>query len=164
MNRLPHIVFLTLTALLCLASCSDDSCSDNGSSLPLAALYMNGSQQTIPGLTIMGVGVKGDSLLADSASLKEIYLPLQAGCSSTSYAVSRYVTDGTDGTWLDDTLTIDYKAVEFFHSAECGAMFNFEVKGVDYTCRAIDSVEILTPTITNSRTPALRIHFTDFQQ
>ena len=165
MSRLTHIAALFLaTCLACLAACSDESCSDNGSSLPLAALYLNGSQQTVTGLTIRGIGAPGDSLLTDSASLSEVYLPLQATTGSTRFAISRYIRIDTIGSWRTDTLTLDYKAVEYFHSTECGAMFNFDIQDVRCTHHAIDSVEMLTTMVTNSRTPAMRIHFTDFSQ
>ena len=53
MKRLPVIVLLTLLALgWALVSCGDDSCYDNGSSLPLAAFYMDDNQTTVTGLTI----------------------------------------------------------------------------------------------------------------
>ena len=155
MKRLLHIAIITLIAAL--AACSDDSCPDNGSSLPLAACYVNGAQQTISGLTVMGIGVPGDSLLANGASLKEIYLPLRAGATTTSYLFSRRLNEST---LVSDTITFDYQPIEFFHSIECGAMFNFDIKGVRHTCHGIDSVVILTPLVTNSRTPALRIYFT----
>ncbi|MBR6947456.1 MAG: hypothetical protein IKH53_05820 [Muribaculaceae bacterium] len=162
MRRILAIV-LTAVALLQLASCSDDSCYDNGSSLPLAAFYMDGSQQTLTGITIKGIGAPGDSLLADSSSLQEIYLPLRASVGTTSYAISRWVGAGTPmAHQLHDTLTLNYEPIAFFHSAECGAMYNFDIHSISCTTSGIDSVELLTPMVTNSRTPALRIHFTDF--
>ncbi|MBQ1584686.1 MAG: hypothetical protein II078_06420, partial [Muribaculaceae bacterium] len=86
-------IVLVLAALY-LTACNDDSCYDNGSSLPLAAFYLGNSQQTITGLTIMGIGAPGDSLLADSSALKEVYLPLRASVGTTRYAISRWVGAG----------------------------------------------------------------------
>lgn len=167
MNRLPLIAALLLTLLaLCASttSCSNDSCYDNGSSLPLAVFYVGSHQQTVTGLTIMGLGAPGDSLLADSASLNEVYLPLRASVATTSYALSRWVTIDGAKMQLHDTITLDYEPVEFFHSIECGAMFNFNIKRTVTTCHGIDSVVLLTPLITNSTAAALRIYFTDFAQ
>ena len=161
-SLLPIILAL---AALCLTACSDDSCYDNGSSLPLAAFYLGNSQQTVTGVTIMGIGAPGDSLLADSSSLSEVYLPLRASVGTTSYAISRWVGVGTPmAQHLHDTLTLDYEPIAFFHSAECGAMYNFDIHSVTCTTNGIDSVVVITPMVTNSRTPALRIHFTDFSQ
>lgn len=156
MSRLLTIVLIAMA--LCAASCSDDSCSENGSSLPLATFYVGNNQQSISTLSIMGIGVPGDSLLVDSTSVDEAYLPLRAGTSSTSYALWRPAGDGT--TSVRDTLTLDYEPIEYFHSIECGAMFNFDISKVSHTTHGIDSVVLLTPLVTNSRVPALRIHFT----
>ena len=154
MKRLLHIAIITLVAAL--VACSDDSCPDNGSSLPLAACFVNGSQQTVTGLTVMGIGVPGDSLLADGEALKEIYLPLRAGATTTSYMVARRLNDST---LVSDTVTFDYQPIEFFHSIECGAMYNFDIKGVRHTGHGIDSVVVLTPLVTNARIPVMRIYF-----
>ena len=156
MSRL--LTILLIVTALCGTSCSDDSCSENGSSLPLATLYVGDSQQNISTLSIIGIGVPGDSLLVDSTSVNEVYLPLRASTSTTSYALWRPSSDGT--TTVRDTLTLDYEPIEYFHSIECGAMYNFNIKRISHTTHGIDSVVLLTPLVTNSRTPALRIHFT----
>lgn len=162
MTRLPHIAVIAL--VLTLAACSNDSCYDNGSSLPLAAFYLNGTQQSVPGLSIMGIGVPGDSLLADGESLKEAYLPLRATTTTTSYAMWRTFSTSIGEVTVRDTISLSYMAVPYFHSNECGAMYNFDITSFDYTCNGIDSVVVLTPHVTNSRVPALRIYFTDFLQ
>ncbi len=152
-----HIVALILL-ITAVTACSNDSCSDNGNSLPLATFYVGNNQQSISTLSIMGIGVPGDSLLVDSMSVNEAYLPLRASTSTTSYALWRPSADGK--TSVSDTLTLEYKAVEYFHSIECGVMYNFDIHKVSYTTHGIDSVVLLTPLVTNARTPALRIHFT----
>ena len=94
MTRLTHIAAFFLIALtLIMAACSNDSCYDNGSSLPLATLHMGTKQQSIPGLTIMGIGAPGDSLLLDSATVKEAYLPLRASQTATSFLVRHWRTN-----------------------------------------------------------------------
>lgn len=160
MNRLSFIAILSLLALtISLGACSDDSCYDNGSSLPLATLHIGENQQAVTGLSIIGIGVPGDNLLVDSSSVSEVYLPLRASVSNTSYVLWRWVTTDNVKTMLRDTITFDYEPVEYFHSIECGAMFNFDINNVSTTHHGIDSVVLLTPHVTNSRTPALRIHF-----
>ena len=125
----------------------------------MAALYLGGTQQTISGLAIKGIGVPGDSLIADSSSLSEVYLPLRASSSSTAFAISRWTNEGTG--WVNDTLTLEYQPIEYFHSAECGAMYNFDIKQVSHTTHGIDSVVLLNSLITNVTTPSLRIYFTE---
>ena len=161
MNRLPHLTLLAIAFILAITACNDDSCYDNGSSLPLAQCYINGGQMTLTGLTIKGIGVPGDSLLADSSALSEFYMPLRASVSSTSYMIQRQVIINSVPIKTVDTLTIDYDPIEYFHSTQCGAMFNFRVRHVTCTKHGIDSVTLLTPLITNAIVPALRIHFTD---
>ena len=155
MRRLLPIILIAMA--LCWASCSDDSCRENGSSLPLATCH-TGVQQGVNALSIMGIGVPGDSLLVDSTTVNETFLPLRAGATSTSYALWRPSADGL--TSVRDTLTIDYTPVAFFHSVECGAMYNFDIHQVSHTRHGIDSVVLLTPLVTNTRTPSLRIYFT----
>lgn len=163
MSRLLHIATIMLLALcLFTAACSDESCYENGSSLPLATLYLGEAQQTIPGLTVMGIGAPGDSLLLNNGAAKELYLPLRASVQSTSFMFGRWLINGTDTVMVRDTVTLDYQPVEYFHSAECGAMFNFNMKNVRHTTHGIDSVVLMTDVVTNSQLPALRIHFTDF--
>jgi hypothetical protein len=41
-------------------------------------------------------------------------------------------------------------------------MYNFNLHDVRCTINGIDSVVVITPLVTNSRTPALRIYFTNF--
>ncbi len=164
MKWLSHITVMALMLTLLgvgFIACSDDSCYDNGSSLPLATFYLGGSQQTINGLTIKGVGVPGDSLLADSSSLSEVYLPLRASVGSTTFAFSRWVTIGNERHRIHDTLTIDYQPIEYFHSVECGAMYNFDVEQITHTTHGIDSVVLINKLITNEMAPSLRIYFTE---
>ena len=161
MNRLLHIALLALLATAALTSCNDNSCRENGSSLPLAVFYVNGSQQSVNGLTIMGIGAPGDSLLAEATAQSELYLPLRATTTTTSYKISHQVTTER---LVSDTVTIDYQPVEYFHSVECGAMFNFDIKNVRYTKHGIDSVVVVTPLVTNSTLPALRFFLKQFDQ
>lgn len=165
MSRLSHIAPMMLLALCFVTgACSDDSCYENGSSLPLATFYLGGVQQTISGLTVMGIGAPGDSLLLNNGNATELYLPLRASVQSTGFMLGRWFVNGTDTVMVRDTLTIGYQPIEYFHSAECGAMFNFNVKDVSCTAHGIDSVVLLTDLVTNSQLPALRIHFSDLEQ
>ena len=158
MRRRLHIAFCAaaLTAGLLVTSCGDDSCNDNGSSLPLAILCIGDTQQNIAGLTVMGIGVPGDSLLVDSTSVNELHLPLRASATTTSYMFKRTIS--TEAT-VTDTVTIDYRPIEYFHSTACGAMFNFDISSARCTTHGLDSVVVLTSLVTNARIPALRIHF-----
>ncbi len=160
-QSLVHILAV-LALVTGIVACNDDSCYDNVSSLPLATLYLGNAQQSIAGLTIMGIGAPGDSLLVDSSTVNEVYLPLRASVGSTTYALRRWVTVNTVNTRLCDTISLNYDAIEFFHSIECGTMYNFDIKSITHTTNGIDSVVLLNRLVTNSKTPVMRIHFTDF--
>ena len=163
MNKLTHIALTLIAACTLLAACNNGGCYENGSSLPLASFYVGPKQATVTGLTVMGIGVPGDSLLADNAAMKEMYLPLRANATTTSYHIGRWVTINNVRTELKDTITFEYEAVPFFHSEECGAMYNFDIRGLHHTTRGIDSIVMITNTITNLPAPSMKIYFTDFQ-
>lgn len=160
MRRLLHIAAWVIALASALCACSDNSCSENGSALPLATIYLAGNQQYIGGLTVKGIGVPGDSLLVDSGTVNQVYLPLRASATSTAYALWRTV----NGVVIADTLTITYTPIEYFHSIECGAMFNYEISDLTCTTHGIDSVVPVTTLVTNATTPVMRIYFTLFQQ
>lgn len=164
MNRLLYIAVLSLGLALGLVACGDDSCYDNGSSLPLAAFYVGGSQQQVSRMSVQGIGAPGDSLLADSTTLSEIYLPLRANASSSSYVFTRWTGPDSIEIAVSDTIIFTYDAIAFFHSTECGAMFNFQIKRVDYTHNGIDSIVMVNTAITNAKMTAMRIYFTDLEQ
>ncbi len=158
-----HLIIAAASLLVLIlgisaVSCSDDSCYDNGSSLPLASLCVGGREQSVTGLTVAGIGVPGTTLILDSATASQVYLPLRANASSSSFMMRRTTISGSSTISRTDTITVDYEPIEYFHSMECGAMFNFDVKRVTHTRHGIDSITVLYHLITNSRTPALRIH------
>ena len=142
--------------LLALVACDDNSCYDNGSALPLVRFYKSGTTQqvTLEGVTIRGVDAPGDSVLVDSSAVSEVYLPLRVSATSTQWVLEY---DGE--TVLADTLTLKYRSVPYFSSAECGAMYNFELSSVTSTHYVIDSIAIAKPVIDNGTDVAIRLFF-----
>jgi len=168
MKCLPIIV-LALSLLTAVTACNDASCYDNGSSLPLATFYMSDTAldtaftASIPSLSIKGIGVPGDSLLASSSTLSQSYLPLRANAHSTSFALWRVVTIDSVNVTVTDTITLQYEPIPYFASEECGAMYNFDVQNVSHTRHGLlDSVKMLSSLVTNSRTPVMNIYFTPY--
>ncbi len=140
---------------LCATSCNDDSCYDNGSAIPLARFYASGttSQVSVSGLTVRGIDNPGDSLMVDSMTVNETFLPLRATRELTQW-VLEYGDDIPS-----DTLSLHYHAIPYFSSAECGAMYNFEITNVDATTHVLDSVVLVTPLVDNVTRVTLRIYF-----
>lgn len=159
MKRLFPILLLAVL-LTNVVSCNDNSCYDNGSSLPLVRFYMSGSDKNISlsGVTLKGVGAPNDSALTDEKTLSEAFLPLRATMNTTQWVVEVAVTNGST---VSDTITLDYKSTPYFASSECGAMFSFELNNVTTTHNVIDSVVIRQKNVTNVKTENLRIYFTN---
>lgn len=151
-----YTIAFTLTLLL--TGCNDNSCYDNGSSLPLVRFYMSGKDAnvSVSGVTLKGIGAPGDSIYASNETLNEAYLPLRATQKSTQWAIT---LNGTGGTTVNDTITLDYNTAPFFASAECGAMFTFDLTRAECTHNIIDSVVIIRKDVTNVKAENLRIYF-----
>lgn len=150
-RRLQLPVVLCVACMATMWSCSNDTCVDNGNSLPLAAFYHDKSQVTVNNLTVWGIGAPGDTLMADNESLSQVYMPLRATAEQTKYAINY-------GGAYNDTITFNYKAVPFFHSVECGAMYNFEIESLSHTTNGIDSVIMDEKVITNADKVNIRIY------
>ena len=152
---LKHIVSAVLTALV-LTACTDSSCYDNGSALPLVRFYNSGTttQCTVNGLSVRGIDAPGDSVLVDKTNTTELYLPLRVNVKTTQWEFD-YTIDGL----LPDTLTVSYEPIPYFSSVECGAMYNFKVSEVRVTHNMIDSVELVKPVIDNVADVAIRLFF-----
>ena len=164
MRNLLHIVAATMIlSALALGStaCGDDSCYDNGSSLPLARFYTSGTSTTVTvlNLTVRGIDEPGDSILIDNSSVSECYLPLRATVGTTQYELSYGDDEGE--TLLADTITFSYRPVPYFASHECGAMYNFEMSSLTSTHHIIDSVVLVNKVIDNSTSVAVRIYIPD---
>ena len=143
---------MTLVAV----SCSDSGCYNNGSSLPLVRFYASGStsQVKLSGVTIRGIDAPGDSLLVDNSVVDEIYLPLRATVNTTQLEFSFPELE------VADTLTLQYRAIPYFASVECGAMYNFELTSVTMTNHMADSVAVVKTVIDNGSDVAIRLFYT----
>ncbi len=156
MKSLLHIVLLA-SLVLAAAACNDDSCYDNGNSLPLVKFYQSGSGAvTVSGVTLRGIGAPGDSIYASNESLSETYMPLRATTTSTQWVIEVATSDSTT---IADTLTVNYTPVPYFAGSECGAMYKFDLGTVTCTGNAIDSVVVIQSEVTNVSQETLRIYF-----
>lgn len=140
-----------------MIACSDGSCYDNGSAVPLAWFYASGtsSQVTVSGLTLTAMGVPGDSLLLDGASASEVHLPLRISTNDVHWLFSFAVNDTT---MVTDTVSIAYHPYEYFASVECGAMYYFDIDQVNTTHHVIDSVKVCAPHVTHVEQVNLHIY------
>jgi hypothetical protein len=148
-------------ALAGLAACNSSGCLDNGSAIPLAGFYSSASGRAVSvgGISIHGVGAPNDSaLLTSGSSASEIYLPMRASESSTSWVFSYYDTESAEPIAYD-TITLAYDAIPYFASEDCGAMYCYRINSLTNTTRMIDSVALVDPLITNADVESIKIYF-----
>lgn len=154
MRTVAHILLAALLGMTMLAACNDGSCDEGRSAIPKATLY--GTEGTtavsIKNLAVYAIGAPGDTLIVDTATVSEFYLPLRPSAEQT-----RFVLDYTDVKDLRDTITINYQSKPFFVSKECGVMYFFTITDYSTTNHMITSVEISDPVITNMDRTAVRI-------
>lgn len=148
----------------CLISCSDDTCSDNRNALPLAGFYVGGQNEDTPvsvaGIAVVGVGLKGDSVLSEaSASKEKIYLPFRIDSDETRYAFVSQTNEGE--VLMADTVTFLYSRTPRFVSASCGVSYIFNIRKITAQGLLIDSVTCPAGYIDNRNEENLRIYFSD---
>ena len=145
-------------ASLLLGACNSSGCLDNQSSIPLAQFRSsgNGADISVPGLQIHGIGAPNDSVIPISGS--QVYLPMRASDSNTSWCF-HYAQEGLDDPELNDTISFTYESTPFFASEECGAMYRYVITDFTYTRHLIDSVGLLDSVITNVDRERIRIYF-----
>lgn len=151
-----------------LGGCSSSECYENHSALPLANFYSSASlkQVSLQSVEIYGIGAPNDSILYTTQTLSEAYLPFRIWDESTSYVI-RYVGAIPDSIAQarpdlvpKDTITFHYKPREWFVSPSCGAMYFFDMEGVDHSDILIDSIST-TEVITNENIANIKIFFKD---
>ena len=140
--------------------CSNSACLDNKSAITLAGFYDMSTRSAISvdSLQIGGVDAPDDSLLVDITRVTEVYLPMRAAYSTTSFYI-HYAQKALCDPRLNDTLTFEYTAKPYFASDECGAMYIYQIHGLHYTNHLIDSIGVEDSLITNANKQYIHIFF-----
>lgn len=158
LKLLPAFAILSMLA----SGCNTSGCTDNRSSIPLAGFYSstNGQPISVDSLAIKGVGAPVDTLylLSPGEIATQVYLPLRATESSTTFEIF-YMQSNLAG--LSDRITIDYHALPYFASEECGAMYRYRITRLNHTAMLLDSVGIVPEdsVITNAPVQNLHLYF-----
>lgn len=158
LKLLPAVALLSMLA----SGCNTSGCTDNRSSIPLAGFYSSadGKPIAVDSLAIKGVGAPVDTiyLLSPSEIATQVYLPLRATESSTTFEIF-YMQSNLAG--LTDRVTIDYNALPYFASEECGAMYRYRIIRLNHTSVLLDSVGIVPEdsVITNAPVQNLHLYF-----
>ncbi|MDE7443572.1 MAG: hypothetical protein K2M65_05360 [Muribaculaceae bacterium] len=158
------------TLLTALCACNTNGCLENQNSIPLAGFYSMRTKQavTVSQMQIGGVSAPNDTLLLESGSASEIYLPFRANTGETSFyfrltqtSSSNTENDTPTVISVSDTITFHYKAYPYFASTDCGAMFRYEITDYAHTSLFIDSVAVTDSLITNVDIQRIHIYFRD---
>jgi hypothetical protein len=162
MGKLLSLVAVaSITLPVAFTSCNTSGCTDLRSATPLATFYSANTGEAIglDSIQIAGIGAPGDSiLLAPGTKASQIYLPFRATKSETSWCIS-YKWQNLNYAALNDTVTFCYDAQPWFASADCGAMFRYQIKDVRHTTHLIDSIAVLDSLITNVDASQISIYF-----
>ena len=129
MKHLLKILPLIVIAAI-LSACNSDGCTDGSRALPHAVMYKVGTNEktSVSNLAVYGIGAPGDSMIVDTSTVSEFYLPLRPSADET-----RFVIDYTDLDHVSDTLTMHYEAVPYFVSEDCGVTFFYNITSYEHT-------------------------------
>ena len=145
---------------MALKSCSNDGCTENQSSIPLAGFYSaeTGESIAMSMLEVYGIGAPDNTSLTDKNSpIKQVYLPLRATQNNTAFLI--HYGEYGDAVEYNDTIWIDYNTTPYFASEECGAIFRYEITDIRHSDISIDSIEVVDPVITNVDVERIKIYF-----
>lgn len=152
---------VALFASIVLSGCNSGGCTELRSSVPKATFYSSssGTPISVDSLRISGIGVKGDSVLyGPRERLTTILLPMPALTDTVQWQI-KYMQSALAAYDVADTLTLRYQRTPWFAGVECGAMYKYDISGVDCTDYLIDSVVVVNPHVSNIDVNTLNIYF-----
>lgn len=147
-NRLLPLMIIALT----VGGCSTGACYDNQNSLPKAGFYSaeTGQAVSVTGLAVGGMGAPNDSLLCEPQEIaSEVYLPFRPNEGTTAFAFKSGA--------IADVVTFTYDTTPYFASADCGAVWLFRIRSVNWSGAMIDSVAVTDSLITNVDAQQIKI-------
>lgn len=117
--------------------------------------YSTRESLTISDLEVYGVGAPNDSLLLDPVrNAHQVYLPFRGKDATASFKFI-YADE------LANEVTFTYRSYPFFDGENCGAMWRYEITGVEVSGNGIiDSVSVTDPLITNIERERIMFFFT----
>ncbi|MCU4174143.1 DUF6452 family protein [Carboxylicivirga sp. N1Y90] len=148
--RLIRIVqWSIIFAFAAIYSCSNSSiCLSNQHAVQtsfMAAHVDSENDTTLNGITVHGLN--NDSLLHDSASVQEMYLPMDLNRDTTEFIIQEELKVGEAIITTKDTLVFVYDKDLQYVSGDCGMTFNLILDTVIYTTNIVDSVRISYPNV-----------------
>lgn len=143
---------LTL-ALMCLSSCTPESCLDETDAFLEASFYSKTTKtaQVPDSLTVYGLGRDTSRIYSATQGIRLARLPLQPDAASTSFVIS---LNGTV-----DTLSFVHTSYPHLISRECGYTFYHDIESVTFTMNAIDSIWVRNIFVTTTDEENIRIFY-----
>lgn len=116
---------------------------------------VSGTQQdsTLPALTMYGIG-RADSLLANAASLSNIYVPLNQNADTSAFFIQ---PDSTSR--AGDTVSVKYTRSLQFVSSGCGFTTFYHIDTLYSTYHYIDSIALTTKNIVTTNAINIQIYY-----
>jgi len=148
-------IFLTLsiiTAVICINSCTKESCNEDTDVFLHAVFYSNDSGQvsSVDSLDIYGLNIP-DSVICSGSTLNNIDLPLNPSASNCSFAI---INGGRV-----DTIDIYYGSRLQFVSSACGYIYLYELEEVLYTTNDIIKISIINEPVNPGDEENIQIFF-----
>ncbi len=144
-----------------LWGCSNDTCPDNRSTVPLAGFYdSEGKSIGLDSLLIYGLGGVEDSTIVASpgTTISKVYLPMRTGADQTTWVIS-YKQQHLDLPIFNDTVTLSYTSTPYFASAECGVVILYRLTHLSFTTHIIDTVDVTDSLFNNVDIERIKILF-----
>lgn len=144
-----------------ISGCSSSGCLENQNSIPLAGFYSKNTLKSIAidSISIGGIGAPSDSLITDNGQgVSQVYLPFRSSTESVSFYI-HYNQEALNYDIFNDTITFDYTSIPYFVSEECGAMYFYSIKKMEYTRHIIDSISITDSLVKNTDIERIKIYF-----
>ena len=158
--------YITIVAavlvLLSVASCGDEGCFENRTSLPKAGIYASniaGQAIAVDSISLHGIGAQGDvELLKTSRGVSSLVMPFRNDADTTQFVI-RYDMKALAQMNMSDTLTFVYTRYPYFISADCGVTFNYQIDDFRYTTYMLDSAALVVDEVTNVDEETLRLYY-----
>lgn len=155
-------VIFSLVCVFCFLSC-DDSTSDcrEDMGVELGASFFQSiynpqkqlfeTKEYSPQIWIKGL--QNDSVLCDSLTKKNIFLPLHISKNETGYIFDNISSK------VIDTLIVSHTQKEKLVSLECGCKMQYTIESYRVTTHGIDSVIVIDPTVNGNTDIQLEVFF-----
>lgn len=147
------IIFILLSVLTVLISCTPESCLEKTESFLEASFYSDSTKTALApdSLTIYGAGRDTSKIYSSTAAIRVASLPLNAQTGSSVFIIK------ING--ITDTLSFQYFSYPHLISRECGYTYYHNIEPPAFTKHIIDSIWTKNNVITTKDEENIRIFY-----